>query len=106
MAFFGGNAGFSMLHITLAPPCHITFPPGAFLENEACGTEINGGCNTIPATYTQIQCGTTVIGGTAWATGNMRDTDWYQFFLPNGGTVRWTGHERWRGAPVAVLEGE
>jgi hypothetical protein len=88
---FGGNAGFSMLHITLAAPCNLTPPAGALLENEPCGAEINGGCNVVPPIFTQISCGTTVIAGTAWADGNMRDTDWYQFNLPNGGNIHWTG---------------
>jgi hypothetical protein len=90
-ANFGGNAGFSQLHISVGPPCHITAPAGALLENEPCGTAINDGCNSSPTAFTPISCGTTVISGTAWADGNARDTDWYRFRLPNGGTVRWTG---------------
>jgi SAM-dependent methyltransferase len=40
-----------------------------------------------------------VPGGRALLVGALPDR-------PHGFTVRWIGHERWRGAPAAVLEGE
>ena len=40
-----------------------------------------------------------VLGGRALLVGAVPDQ-------PHGFAVRWIGHERWRGAPAAVLEGE
>ena len=40
-----------------------------------------------------------VPGGRALLVGAVPDQ-------PHGFAVRWIGHERWRGAPAAVLEGE
>jgi hypothetical protein len=46
-------------------------------EPEACGSDVNGGCNSDPAAFTDILSGD-IIHGTAWASGGTRDTDWYR----------------------------
>lgn len=72
--------------ITSATPCSLSVPGGAVPETEACGGDLNGGCNSTPAVYQNITCGQTV-SGTAWASGTNRDTDWYQFTLASAATV-------------------
>jgi len=63
-------------------------------EDEACGTDINGGCNSTPPVYTELGSlgvGETVtICGNTWADNNTRDTDWYLFTLTEFSTVTWT----------------
>jgi hypothetical protein len=56
--------------------------PGTPPENEACGLDLNGGCNSNPTVFEAIACGDTVCG-TAWADGGLRDTDWYELNLPD-----------------------
>ncbi len=53
-------------------------PPGAVLESEECGDDINGGCAMSPGaeSFEPIDCNTTVCG-TVWSDGTIRDTDWY-----------------------------
>jgi hypothetical protein len=57
-------------------PCTIECPPGGLTEAEACGDNFNGGCTVTPNEYEPYTIGTTVCG-TAWATPQTRDTDWY-----------------------------
>ena len=49
-------------------------------ESEACGEDINGGCNMLPdePVFEPIGIGETVCG-TSWMAGGTRDTDWYEF---------------------------
>jgi hypothetical protein len=49
-------------------------------EDEPCGENLNGGCNT-DAAFPPVQIVTVgdVIGGTFFSTTTSRDTDWYQF---------------------------
>ena len=56
---------------------------GANNEPEACGGNINGGCNSTPPAFTPAGCGK-VFCGTAWALGTNRDTDWYSIDLLDG----------------------
>jgi hypothetical protein len=58
-------------------PCDLAIPGNAVPENEPCGTDINGGCNSTTPIYSPIACGEW-IHGTAQVVGNVRDTDWYQ----------------------------
>lgn len=62
-------------------------PPEGIPEQEACGDDINGGCDMEPGSehFEPIECGTTICG-TAWADGGIRDTDWYTLTLTE--TVR------------------
>ena len=62
------------INFDLPQPCQLDTATGN--ENEPCGEDTNGGCNsTIPAT-TPISPGQT-IAGNFWANGGTRDTDWY-----------------------------
>ena len=58
-------------------------PPDSTDEGEACGSDTNGGCNSIPPIFTAGDC--TTFCGTAWADGATRDTDWY--LISHGGGV-------------------
>jgi len=60
--------------------CNLTQPANSLLENETCGTDNNGGCNSTNPIYYNISCGQTIFGN-AWADNNNRDTDWYRFQL-------------------------
>jgi len=72
-------------------PCAAECPPGALLEEEPCGADLNGGCNSIPIGACQpIQCNDQVCG-TYWAEFGTRDTDWYCFTLTQPSTeVTWS----------------
>jgi len=60
------------------PPC--TAVGCADTEGEPCGTDINGGCNSVPPQYSPIACGD-VVCGNLWAEAGTRDTDWWSFSL-------------------------
>jgi hypothetical protein len=53
-------------------------------EGEPCGADVNGGCNMERPSFGAIACGETVCG-TAWAEGDNRDTDWYDFTITGEG---------------------
>ncbi|MFO0872705.1 MAG: hypothetical protein U0575_01860 [Phycisphaerales bacterium] len=71
------------------PSCPFGCPDCAVPEGEPCGTDTNGGCNSVPPKFRPLACQETVCA-TAWASGGMRDTDWYQFTLPQPTVVRFT----------------
>jgi hypothetical protein len=62
-------------------------PPGEVAEAEACGEDLNGGCNGGAVEFVSV--GDT-IGGTFWADADTRDTDWYQIDLTEGTEVTLT----------------
>ncbi len=82
------GAGF----LTVSNPCVpcVACPPGGIAEGEPCGSDLNGGCNSLPEVYGSINCGDTICG-TAWADTNSRDTDWYLKVFPGDTTVTWSG---------------
>ena len=45
-------------------------------ESEACGEDLNGGCNATPPVYEPLTCGETVCGTTT-LNPSTRDTDWF-----------------------------
>jgi len=51
------------------------------VEPEACGQDVNGGCNVTPQVFTVAACAD-VICGTVFAAQNTRDTDWYVITVP------------------------
>ncbi len=55
-------------------------------EGEPCGSDANGGCNSVPPVFGEIECNGASICGTIWATGGTRDTDWFQFSTTAAGT--------------------
>ena len=71
-----------------ALPCDIDCPPGADLETEACGEDLNGGCGAMPPAFEPITCGETVCG-TVWAEDYMRDTDWYEVTVTEATRFTW-----------------
>jgi hypothetical protein len=87
-ALGSGDLTLSCLETEPCPDC----PPGAFNENEPeCADEYvdatNGGCNSIPNVFQQVDCGDTVCGtsGTYLFQGlQYRDTDWFEFCTAGG----------------------
>ncbi|UPT66936.1 MAG: fibronectin type III domain-containing protein [Sphingobacteriales bacterium JAD_PAG50586_3] len=66
------------------------FVPGVgTLENEACFTDINGGCNSFPPIYQTLSCNETIIG-TSYYDGFTRDTDWFEYTITSTTSVSWT----------------
>ncbi|MCH7814204.1 MAG: hypothetical protein IID40_09315, partial [Planctomycetes bacterium] len=57
--------------------CSLTCQPGSAHELEACGQNLNGGCNSTPAVFESITDGVTMCGSLK-ALFNNRDLDWYQ----------------------------
>lgn len=75
-------------------------PPESLQEGEACGTDINGGCNSTPPVYGTLPCNV-YICGTQWADNNAHDTDWYRFTITVPHTsVKWTV---WSEFPAVAL---
>ncbi|MFQ5453058.1 MAG: hypothetical protein ACE5D6_02590, partial [Candidatus Zixiibacteriota bacterium] len=88
---YGGAFGDYTIDINEnAPPPPFDCPVSSFDENEACGSDANGGCNMATPTFEAIACGDTVCG-TAWADGGTRDTDWYELTLTSTGTITMSG---------------
>lgn len=79
--------------------CVVECPANALDEGEACGEDLNGGCNAEVPAYTPIACGD-VYCGTAWADGGNRDTDWYELILEEPKTITWSVDAEF---PVAAL---
>jgi hypothetical protein len=81
---FAGPTGTGTLTLSseIPEPCAITIPPAAVPEGEVCGDNDNGGCDNAPAppAFTPVQIGD-VVHGTAWASGFVRDTDWYELVV-------------------------
>ncbi len=77
---YSTNTGAGVLTTSCALPCVVECPPDAVPEGEACGDDINGGCNSDPAALTPVNCGETVCGN-LWADGGTRDTDWYELVV-------------------------
>jgi hypothetical protein len=90
MAGFAGGVHAGQFSITELAPCKLTPPGPGTPENEECGTDINGGCNSVPPIFSTINCGETVAGN-AWASGGTRDTDWYDLVLPGPTTISISG---------------
>ena len=57
-------------------------------EGEGCGPGTNDGCNVSPEAFQPLSLGETVCG-TFWASGGVRDTDWYEFTLSETSIVTW-----------------
>ena len=60
--------------------CDVVCPPESIDEGEACGDDINGGCNMEEPQYTIVSPDETICGS-AWYEGNTRDTDWFKMVL-------------------------
>ena len=66
-------------------------PSASTAEAEPCGELTNAGCDAEAFAAQPIASGQT-IAGTFWADGDLRDTDWYEFTAPTGGTALLTLH--------------
>ena len=74
-----------------ALPCAPLDLAGAnVIEDETCGFDTNGGCNSDPAIFTEIVSGD-VIHGVAWADLASRDTDWYRLTIDPAADVNMDG---------------
>ena len=76
---YGGATGDYVIDVVENVPCVVDCPVGANDETEACGDDLNGGCNMVDPAFTAIACGETFCGlsfGDA-----IRDTDWYELVI-------------------------
>ncbi len=62
-------------------PCGVECPNGALDEGEPCGELVNEGCNGTKGSFVALPLDTTICG-TIWASGQMRDTDWFLLDVP------------------------
>ncbi|MHC4220539.1 MAG: hypothetical protein ACYSU7_19040 [Planctomycetota bacterium] len=83
------GTGTLTLSSEIPEPCDVPIPPQASPEGELCGDDDNGGCGRVPPAFTPVQLGD-VIHGTAWAVGNIRDTDWYELIVTEQADVTLT----------------
>jgi hypothetical protein len=90
LAGFAGNIHAGQFSIAMLAPCVLAPPDKGTPENEPCGTDTNGGCNSIPPIFGTISCGE-VVSGTAWASAGTRDTDWYELTLDGPHSVTISG---------------
>jgi hypothetical protein len=78
-------------------PCDVVCPPNGIPEGEpTCYDEYvdtyNGGCNSSPYVFQNVNCGDTICGtsGTYLVGGNQyRDTDWFRVVLTSPTTLSW-----------------
>ncbi len=87
---YGGEDGSYDLTITEEVACIVDCPVNHEDEGEACGDSINDGCNLTTPSYGEVKCGDTICG-TAWADGDLRDTDWFLKTIADDTTVTWSG---------------
>ena len=97
--------------------CEVPCPPGSLAEGEpTCFPNYydsyNGGCNSVPPTFTNLPCiqrgETTTVCGTygvySYGTFTYRDTDWYQINLTAPMTITWCATGRYD-TLVGVIDG-
>ncbi|HZG01109.1 MAG TPA: GEVED domain-containing protein, partial [Chitinophagales bacterium] len=73
----GDTSAYSASYLFATFCCFDPLPLANYIENENCGTDVNGGCNTTNV-FEAINGGDTVAG-TAWYDGNFTmDMDWYE----------------------------
>ena len=86
------------LMINTRLPCIVPCPGGATMEGEPdCGPDyddtFNGGCNSVPAVFSDISCDETVCGKSGnylYGGSSYRDTDWYRLEMTEPGDLTWT----------------
>ena len=75
---------------TCPPPCNLTCPEQATLENEPCPSFVdttNGGCDATPLHFLPLTCNDTYCG-TGYSDPNYTDSDWYGLRLSEPTQVR------------------
>jgi hypothetical protein len=99
------DAGTYLMNINFCPPpCTVPCPPGSTAEGEPVCYDnyydsYNGGCNSVPPVFTNINCldyaeGTDIVicgtYGVYFYNGlTYRDTDWYQITLAAPKAITW-----------------
>ncbi len=73
---------------------NLTCPPGALNENEPDLQDgdvdtVDGGCNSNPPVFIDINVGDTYCGRTNTYNSSSRDTDWYKIVLTDTKTLIW-----------------
>ena len=94
---YGGDCGDYVITVSEHQICDVVCPTGGIPEGEPdCGTDYvdnyNGGCNSNPVVFQDINCNTTICGtsGTYLYTGlNYRDTDWFRLVITAPTTLTW-----------------
>jgi len=88
---YNGAEGAIQVSMICGAPCNCVICPhdSTTPEDEPCGDDSNGGCNSTPEAFDTLICDETVCG-TAWADGGSRDTDWYEFTLDDWYDVTWS----------------
>ncbi|MDX2145974.1 MAG: hypothetical protein SFZ23_00495 [Planctomycetota bacterium] len=82
-----GSTGPLSLGIDLLdPPCTLEVPTISAREPEPCDSDLNGGCNSVPAAYGVLRLNQPIVG-TLFNTTSRRDTDWFEFTMPRAGRV-------------------
>ena len=79
-------------------------PASNSTEAEACGTNLNGGCESTPFAAQAISVGARVAG-TFWAEGDNRDTDWYQLQVSSLSTLTLNLYSKGPGRVFLVDDG-
>ncbi|MBC24181.1 MAG: hypothetical protein CMJ32_09740 [Phycisphaerae bacterium] len=69
-----------------AKPCDL--PACDAVEEEPCGEDLNGGCNSTENIAEPINVNSSICG-TAWGEDGTRDTDWFEFTLTERSDVTW-----------------
>ncbi len=82
--------------------CILECPVGATIESEACGDDLNGGCNMNTPAFEPIECAD-VICGTIWADEGTRDLDWFELVLTEPMVVTWSAESEFAGV-IGLLE--
>jgi hypothetical protein len=78
--FSAAESGAGQIEISPFVPCDLGQTSGQ--EAEACGDDLNGGCNdTVGGLPSEPISIGDVVAGTFWADGGTRDTDWYLLTL-------------------------
>lgn len=62
--------------------CLVDCERSSAFEQEGCGEDLNGGCDSAAQVFQQVHCPTTICG-TLWAHGGARDSDWYWITVPD-----------------------
>jgi hypothetical protein len=79
-------------------------PASNATETEACGANLNGGCESTPFAAQTITSGVR-LAGTFWADADSRDTDWYELKVDGLQTISLNLHSRGPGRVFLVEDG-
>jgi hypothetical protein len=78
---------------TICPcPCQVPCPAWGIPEGEPCPNipdHFNGGCNSVPPSFSQINCNTTICGTASSGEITGPDTDWYLLTTREPDTIWW-----------------